>query len=68
MQTEFGDNVLDYWKLLNRNSVVKMKRDDGLDCDNDVKNTLPSLLGAFLSNSKQILHFIIKETNGFLQY
>ena len=47
MQTENGDNVLAYWKLLNRNYIVKLKKDDGLECDNDVKNTLPSPLGAF---------------------
>ena len=52
MQTEFDENVLDYWKLPNGNYIVKMKNGDGLDGDKNVKNTLPSHLGAFtLSNS-----------------
>ena len=31
METEFDENVLDYWKLPNGNYMVKMKKDDGLD-------------------------------------
>ena len=54
MQTEYDENVLDYWGLPNGFCIVKMKKDDGLDGDNDVKNTLPSHLEAFiLSNSKR---------------
>ena len=42
-----------------------MKKDDGLDDDCDVKNTLPAHLGAFiLSNSKQIMNNFIRELNG----
>ena len=26
MQTEYDDNVLDYWRLPNGNSIVKLKR------------------------------------------
>ena len=38
----------------------------GLEGDNDVRNTLPSHLGAFiLSNSKRILKTFIREINGF---
>ena len=47
MKTEFDENVLDYWKLLNGNYIVKMKKDDGLDDDCDIKNNLPAVLGAF---------------------
>ena len=47
MQTEYDDNVLEYRKLLNRSYILKLRSDDGLDGDNDVKNTLPSYLGAF---------------------
>ena len=66
METEYDDNVLDYWKLPNGNYIVKLKEDDGLDSDNDVKNTLPSKLGAFkLSNSKRIMNKFIREMNGF---
>ena len=66
METEFDENVLDYWRLPNENYIVKMKNDDGLvdDCDN--KNTLPSVLGAFiLGNSGRIMTKFIREINGF---
>ena len=66
MKTEFDENVLDYWKLPNENYIVKMKKDDGLDHDCDIKNTLPAVLGAFnLSNSKRIMNNFIREINGF---
>ena len=66
METEHDGNVLDYWKLPNGNYIVKLKKDDGLEGDNDVKNTLPSQLGAFiLSNSKRIMNNFIREINGF---
>ena len=66
MKTEFDENVLDYWKLPNGNYIVKMKKDDGLDYDCDIKNTLPAVVGAFiLSNSKRIMNNFIRERNGF---
>ena len=66
MKTEFDENVLDYWKLPNGNYIVKMKKDDGLDDDCDIKNTLPAVLGAFiLSNRKRIMNNFIREINGF---
>ena len=66
MKTEFDENVLDYWKLPNGNYIVKMKKDDGLDDDCDIKNTLPAVLGVFiLSNSKRIMNNFIREINGF---
>ena len=66
METEYDENVLDYWKLPNRNYIVKLKKDDGLEDNNDVKNTLPSHLEAFiLSNSKRIMNNFIREINGF---
>ena len=48
MKTEYDENVLDYWKLPNGNFIVKMKRDDGLEDDCDIRNTLPAVLGAFI--------------------
>ena len=43
-----------------------MKKDDGLDDDCDIKNTLPAVLGAFiLSNIKRIMNNFIREINGF---
>ena len=66
MKTEFDENVLDYWKLPNGNYIVKMKKDDGMDDECDIKNTLPAVLGAFiLSNSKRIMNNFIREINGF---
>ena len=66
METAYDDNVLDYWKLANGHYIVKLKKDDGLDSDNDVKNTLPSQLGAFiLRNSKRIMNKFFREINGF---
>ena len=66
IETEYDDNVLDYWKLANGNFTLKMKKDDGLDGDNDIKNTLPSRLGAFtLGNTKRIMNNFIGEKNGF---
>ena len=46
--------------------MVKFKKDDGLDGDNDVKNTLPSHLGAFtFSNNKRIMNNFVRPINGF---
>ena len=43
-----------------------MKKDDGLDDDCDIKNTLPAVLGDFiLSNSKRVMNNFIREINGF---
>ena len=43
-----------------------MKKDEGLDDDCDIENTLPAVLGAFLSSdSKRIMNVFIKEKNGF---
>ena len=66
METEYDDNVLDNRKLPNGYYIVKLKKDDGLDGDNDVKKTLPFQLGAFmLSNSKRILNKFIRDINEF---
>ena len=66
MKTEFDEIVLDYWKLSKGIYIVKMKKDDGLDDDCDIKNTPPAVLGAFiLSNSKRIKNNFIREINEF---
>ena len=46
-KTEFDENVLDYWRIPNGNYIVKMKKDDGLDDECDIKNTLTLVVGAF---------------------
>ena len=38
MKTEFDENLLEYWNLANGHFIVKMKKDDGLDDDCDIKN------------------------------
>ena len=66
METEYVDNVLEYWRLPNETYIVKLKKDDGLEGDNDVKKTLPSHLGAFiLSDSQRIMNHFIREIIGF---
>ena len=66
MKTEFDENVLDYRKLSNGNYIVKTKKEDGLDDDCDIENTLPAVLGDFfLSNSERIMNNFIREINGF---
>ena len=58
--------MLDYWKLPNGTYFVKMKKDEGLDDDIDIKNILPSHLGAcILSNSKRISNSFVRQFNGF---
>ena len=53
MKTEFGENVLEYWKTTNGNYIVQLKQDDALEIDNNVENILPSHLHlvAFISSN-----------------
>ena len=45
--------------------IVNLKQDDGLECDTDLKNTMPAHLGSFiLSNNKRIMNDFIREING----
>ena len=61
------DNVLGYWRLPNGNYIVKLEKDDRLDGDNDMINTLPSHLGAFkLSNSKRNTSFLSDKETDFI--
>ena len=67
MQTEFYENVLEYWKLPKGIYTVNFKKDDGLDDnDCDIKNSLSGHLGSFISSSsKGIMNNFIKKINGF---
>ena len=66
MEKEYDDSVLHYWKLPNGTYFVKLKKDDDLDGDNDIKNTLPSHLGAFiLIKTKRNMNNFIREINSF---
>ena len=45
---------------------MKLKQDDGLECETDLENTMPALLGSFnLSNSGRILNSFIRDFNAF---
>ena len=66
METEYDEKVLDYWKLPNEKYILKFKKVDGLDGENNLKKTLTSKLGAFtLKNIKRIMNNFIREINGF---
>ena len=66
METDYDENVLEHWKVPNGNFSLNFKKDDGLEADSDVKNTIPSHLGDFiLCNSKRIMDNFIRESNGF---
>ena len=68
MKTEFDENVIDCWRLTNGNYIVKMKKDDGLDHDCDIKNTLPAVLGSLiLAIGRRIMNKFIREINGFYE-
>ena len=66
METEYDENVLDFWKVPNGNYIRKLEKDDGLNGDNDVKNTLPSHLGVFIfTKSKRKMNNFVREINWF---
>ena len=45
-----------------------MEKDDGVDDDCDIKNTLPSVLGAFiLGNIRRNMNIFIRKMNGFFK-
>ena len=68
MKRDFDENILDYWRLPNGNYFVKMKKNDGLDDDSDIKMTLPAVLGAFiLITSKRNMNNVFSEINGFFK-
>ena len=63
---QFDENVTDYWELPIENYIVKLRKDEGLDDNCDIKNTLPSHLGSFiLSISKRNMNNFIREIRGF---
>ena len=66
MQTEYDNNVLDHWKVPNVIYLVKFKKDDGLDFDSVVKNTINSHLGSLMLSVRiRIMNNFNKENNGF---
>ena len=65
MQTEYDENMLDKWNLPNGNHIVKLKKNGELEGDNDLKNALPSHLGAFISSKiERNMNNLIREING----
>ena len=66
METEYDDNVLDYWSLPTQKCRVKFKNYDGLGSDRDVENKFSSHLDAFIfSNSKRNMTGFIGEMKKF---
>ena len=66
MKTEYDEIDLHYWKLPKENSILKMKKDDGVDDDCEKKNNLHAHLGAFiLSSSKRLLKVSFGEIDAF---
>ena len=56
MQTQYDENVLDYWKLPSGIYILKMKKDDGLDdYDCYIENTLHAQLGSFIVSDRNEL-------------
>ena len=56
METEYDDKILAYWRLPNGKYFVKLKIDDGLGNENNVKKHCQTILELFLSNRKRILN------------
>ena len=53
-------------EITKRKLYCKDKKDDGLDDDCDIINTLTAVLGAFiLSNSRGLINTFIRKLNGF---
>ena len=66
MSTEYDERVLDYWRLPKREYTLKLKQDDGLKWETELKNTMPVPLGSFvLNNSKGFVNNFIREIDGF---
>ena len=66
METDCDENVLYYWKLSNGNYTIKMRKEDGLYDDCDIKNTLPAHSSAFiLSNSERNMNTFMRKNYGF---
>ena len=66
MSAEYDERVLDYWRLPNREYIVQLKQDDGLECEPDMNNTKPAHLGSFIfSNFKRIMQNFIREIDSF---
>ena len=66
MQRKYDKKVLAYWKLLNENYILTMKKDDGLEDDGCViESIFPDHLAPFmLSKSKKNMNIIFREING----
>ena len=53
-------------EITKRKLYCKDEKNDGIDNDCDIKNTLPAVLGAFiLSNRRRIMNKFIREIHGF---
>ena len=65
MSTEYDERVLEHWKLPTRDYIKKLKQNDGLESETNLKNTMPAHLGSYiLSISKRINSNFLREIDG----
>ena len=66
MQTEYNEQVKDYWKISSIKYIVKRIDEKGLEDEVKKINKMPLHLGSFvLSNSKRIMNNFIHAFDGF---
>ena len=66
MQTKNDEIVLEYWRLPKEGYFHKLIQDNVLECDTDLKNTMPAHLGnSILSHSKRYMNVFMRKVNGF---
>ena len=66
LSTDFDDRVSNYWRIPIGENFSGLKQDEGLECQTDLKNTMPAHLGSFvLNNSRRIMNNFAPEKNGF---
>ena len=67
MSIDYVERVLDHRSLSNGEYVVKVKQDERLKCETDLKSTMPVHLDSFtFSNSEKIMKNFLHEIDGFL--
>ena len=63
---EVDERVWGYWRLRKGEIIVKLKQHEALECEADLKNTMPAHSGTFIpSNSKRIMNKLLRLSDGF---
>ena len=69
ISTKYDVRVLDYWRLPNRNFILKLGQDEDLDCETDLRISYSAYLSGFIfSNTKRISNNLIRELGGFKKF